>query len=306
VNQGEIRLGVLDCVLDARALLGECPLWSSRERVLYWVDITAQLLNRYDPRTGSNDVLGLPEPIGCVAFAAQGGFIAGLRTGIWRLDAGGAPLERLAVNPEDPRTSRFNDGRVDPRGRLFIGTIDEPKAGCRAHLYRYDQRGLTAVASGLLTSNGLAFSPDARWMYHADTPTFTVYRYQYDVETGALGARRPFIRLAGSALDRGRPDGAAVDAEGCYWIALYEGGRVQRYSPLGKLLAEYPVAASCPTMVAFGGDDLRTVYVTSARQGRSAQELARWPHSGGLFAMRVETPGLPEPTFRAESGGQRP
>lgn len=299
VPEHRLRRGAVTCVLDVRARLGECPIWSARDAALYWVDINAPALNRFDPVSGVNTVIPMPESIGCVALAACGGFITGLRSGIWRLDEAGRAVERLAANPEDQRVSRFNDGRTDPRGRFLAGTIDEPKAGGLAHLYRYDSRGLVALVDGLLTSNGLAFSPDGRWLYHADTPTFTVYRYPYDAETGELGGRTVFIRLTPTDADRGRPDGAAVDSEGCYWVALYEGGRVQRYSPGGALLAEYPIPARCPTMVAFGGEDLRTLYVTSARHGRSDEELARLPQSGGLFAMRVDAPGLPEPLFRS-------
>ncbi|MGH8176765.1 MAG: SMP-30/gluconolactonase/LRE family protein [Steroidobacter sp.] len=291
--------GVFVCVLDVRARLGECPIWSARDAALYWVDINAPALNRFDPVSGVNTVIPMPENIGCVALAEDGGFVAGLRSGIWRLDEMGKPVEQLAVNPEDQRVSRFNDGRTDPRGRFLAGTIDEPKTGALAHLYRFDSRGLVALVDGLLSSNGLAFSPDGRWLYHSDTPTFTVWRYSYDADTGELGARTTFVRLTPTDFDRGRPDGAAVDAEGCYWVALYEGSRVQRYSQDGVLLAEYPVPARCPTMVAFGGEDLQTLYVTSARAGRSEEELARLPLSGGLFAMRVDAPGCPEPLFQS-------
>lgn len=288
------------CVLDAGARLGESPVWSLRDSVLHWVDIKSPSLNRFDPVSGINTAVVMPENIGFVALAEDGGFVAGFRSGLWRLDDRGSRSTQLAVNPEDQQTSRFNDGRTDRRGRIFAGTIDEPKAGARAHLYRYDERGLTAMVAGLLTSNGLAFSPDGRWMYHSDTPTFTVYRYEYDAQRGELGERSVFVRLTPTDSDRGRPDGAAVDAEGCYWTALYEGGRVQRYSRAGALLAEYPVPARCPTMVAFGDSDLRTLYVTSARDGRPEQELQALPFSGGVFAMRVDVPGLPEAPCRVQ------
>lgn len=295
--------GGFTCIVDARAQLGECPLWSARESALYWVDIKGRALHRYRPRDRDHTITATHEDIGCIACDDRGGFIAGMRTGVWRLDAHGVALERLAPNPEDKATSRCNDGRADPAGRFLVGTIDEPKSGARAHLYRLDARGFVPLLGDLLTSNGLAFSPDGRWLYHSDTPTFTVYRYAYDVQRGELSNRRVFARLDPNAADRGRPDGAAVDSEGCYWTALYEGGRVQRYSPDGALLAQYDVPARCPTMPAFGDDDLRTLYVTSARAGRSEEELARFPQSGGVFAMRVDIPGLPEPiaTIGAEA-----
>jgi sugar lactone lactonase YvrE len=283
--------------LDIRAELGECPVWSVEEQALYFVDIKGQALHKFDPISGQVTTMAVPEEIGCIGLRRGGGFIAGLRSGLWLLDSDGRVETKLADNPEDQRTSRFNDGRVDPAGRFFAGTIDEPKAGAQAHLYRYDRRGLVPVASDLLTSNGTAFSPDGRTFYHSDTPTFTVWRYDYDPATGELSDKRIFIRLEPTESDRGRPDGAAVDQQGCYWTALFEGGRVQRYSPDGRLLAEYPTPARCPTMMAFGGRDLKTLYVTSARTGRPAAEMADYPHSGSLFSMRVDVAGLPEPRF---------
>jgi sugar lactone lactonase YvrE len=287
----------LTVALDVRAELGECPQWSVEEQALYFVDIKGRALHRFKPATGEHRTISMPEEIGCYGFCQGGGFIAGFRSGIWRLDSDGKPEAKLADNPEDQRTSRFNDGRIDPAGRFLAGTIDEPKAGGKAHLYRYDKRGLATMAGGLLTSNGVAFSPDGRILYHSDTPTFTIWRYAYDPATGAATGKTLFVRLEPTETDRGRPDGAAVDREGCYWTALFEGGRIQRYAPDGCLLAEYSVPARCPTMVCFGGPDLKTLYVTSARTGRSEEELAELPHSGGLFSMSVDVPGQPEYKF---------
>ena len=287
----------LTVALDVRAELGECPIWNSDEQALCFVDIKGRALHRFHPATGGHDVMPMPEEIGCIGFRKGGGFIAGFRSGLWLLDSKGGREAKLADNPEDQRTSRFNDGRVDPAGRFLAGTIDEPKDGGKAHFYRYDRRGLATLADGLLTSNGVAFSPDGRTLYHSDTPTFTVWRYAYDPATGEATDKTLFVRLAPTESDRGRPDGAAVDAEGCYWTALFEGGRIQRYAPDGRLLAEHAVPARCPTMVSFGGPDRKTLYVTSARTGRSESELAGLPHSGSLFAMPVDVPGLPETRF---------
>jgi sugar lactone lactonase YvrE len=287
----------LKVALDIRAELGECPVWSTDEQALYFVDIKGKALHRFEPSTRHHTLVAMPEEIGCIGIRKGGGFIAGLRSGLWLLDRTGRLERKLEDNPEDQRTSRFNDGRVDPAGRFLAGTIDEPKDGGKAHLYRYDKRGLAVLARGLLTSNGVAFSPDGRTLYHSDTPTFTVWRYAYDPATGEAKDRTLFVRLTPTENDRGRPDGAAVDAEGCYWTALFEGGRIQRYAPDGSLLAEHPVPSRCPTMVAFGGLDLKTLYVTSARSSRPADELTALPHSGSLFAMRVEVPGLPEYRF---------
>ncbi len=283
--------------LDCRCKLGESPVWSVAEQALYFVDIKGQALHRFDPASGAHRAMPQTEDIGCVALSKAGGFVAGFRSGVWRLDAEGRAVEKLADNPEDQALSRFNDGRVDPAGRLVLGTIDEKKAGAIAHLYRYDRRGLAPLVDKLTTSNGLAFSRDGRTMFHADTPQFTVWAYDYDPAAGTIANRRVFARWTPTDTDRGRPDGAAIDAEGCYWSALYEGGRIQRYAPDGTLLAEYKVPARCPTMVAFGGPDLKTIFVTSASADRPADELAAFPHSGSLFSLRVDVPGVPEPLF---------
>jgi sugar lactone lactonase YvrE len=289
-----------DLVLDAKTSLGECPLWSVAERVLYFVDIKRRRIHRFDPGASGLMTLELSEEVGCIGLVAGGGFVAGLRSGIWLIDADGRPVRKLAANPEDQAISRFNDGMVDPMGRFIAGTVDESREKGIAGLYRYDRNGLAQLADSLLTSNGVAFSPDGRRLYHADTLRYTLYTYDYEPETGTASNRQVFARF-GSETDKGRPDGGAIDLEGCYWTALFEGGRVQRYSSDGALLTEYPLPVKCPTMVSFGGADMRTLYCTSARVGRSETELAAFPLSGGLFAMRTDVAGLPKPLFNPEA-----
>lgn len=276
-------------VLDCRCALGESPVWMRESGELLFVDVPAGRWFRHDPVRGTCVAHDLDEAIGCIAPATDGGFVAGLRSGIWHLGPSGRKDAKLADNPEDTTASRFNDGRIDPVGRLLVGTIDEPKAGGRACLYRFDRRGLACIARDLMTSNGLALSPDGRTLYHADTPRFVVYRYDYDVATGEAANRRVFVRLEPTATDRGRPDGAAVDVEGCYWSALYEGGRVCRYDPDGALIAEYPIPARSPTMPAFGGPDLATLYVTTAQHADGS--------GGGLYALDPGVAGLPSRAF---------
>lgn len=283
------------CVLDVKASLGECPVWAGDEQVLYWVDINAPALNRFDPATSVNTAWAMPEAIGSFALRARGGFVAALRGAFWLVDGDGKLKRKLAAAPYDGAHHRFNDGRADPQGRFWAGSMNEKRDASTAHLYRLDpDLKLTAMIGDIMISNGLAFSPDGRTLYHADTPTRTVHAYEFDAATGAIASRRVLARFAG---ETDRPDGAAVDRDGCYWSAFYGGGKVVRISPAGDLLAEYPLPALCPTMCAFGGPELRTLYVTSARQRRHPDELARLPQSGGIFAMRVDTPGLPEPKF---------
>jgi sugar lactone lactonase YvrE len=283
------------CVLDARANLGECPVWSTVEHVLYWVDINAPALNRFDPASGENRVMPMPESIGSFALRARGGFVVALRGGLWFARPDGTLERKIAVAPYDPARHRFNDGRCDPHGRFLVGAMNEARDAATAGLWRLDcELSLERVFGDLTISNGLAFSPDGCTMYHADTPTLTIRAFDYDARTGTPTNPRVFARF-GEETDR--PDGAAVDSEGCYWIALYRGGKVLRLAPSGRVLDTFAVPAMCPTMCAFGGPDLATLYVTSARQQRPDDELARLPQSGGIFAMKVAVPGRPEPAF---------
>ncbi len=284
-----------NCVLDVRASLGECPVWSVDEQALYWVDINAPSLNRFDPATGHNTVMPMPVSIGCFALRARGGFIVALRDGIWLARADGTLERRIAAAPYNPATHRFNDGRCDRQGRFLAGAMNEPRDASSAALWRVDaDHSVTQVLGDMTISNGLAFSPDGRTMYHADTPTRTVRAFAYDTATGTPAAPRTFAQFT---AEGDRPDGGAVDSAGNYWTAFYRGGKVLQISPAGVTLAAFDVPALCPTMCAFGGADLRTLYVTSARQHREPDELARLPHSGGIFSMRVDIPGLPEPHF---------
>lgn len=281
-----------ELVCDLRAQLGEGPVWDAARGALRFTDIPARRLHRFDPETGRLDTEEMTEEVGCFALTSGGHVIAAMRSGIYDLSDG----RQLAGNPETHAGSRFNDGTTDPRGRFLMGTVDPGKQG-RAALYRYDSRGLVRLVGGLHTSNGLAFSPDGRTLYHSDTPRYVVHAHDYDAVDGSLSNRRVFAELTATETDRGRPDGAAVDVEGCYWTALYQGARVHRYSPEGALLSVHPVPARSPTMPCFGGDDMRTLFVTSARDGCSREDLDRFPESGGLFAMRVDVPGLAKSPF---------
>jgi sugar lactone lactonase YvrE len=237
----------------------------------------------------------MPTSIGCFALRARGGFVAALRDGIWLARADGTLERKVADAPYDPASHRFNDGRCDRQGRFWAGSMNEKRDANTASLVRMDPDfRVTIMLTDMMISNGLAWSPDGKTMYHADTPTRTIHAHDFDPGSGRPSQRRLFTRFTEPTH---RPDGGAVDSEGCYWSAFYGGSRIARMSPAGELLAEFEVPAMCPTMCAFGGPDLKTLYVTSARQFRSGQELTRLPLSGGIFAMPVPVPGLPEPAF---------
>ena len=279
----------LERVLKADCELGESPVWLAEQKVLAFVDITGRRIHRYDPVTRAHRIDAVDEDIGCLAPARGGGFIAGMRSGLWLLDDAGRKVRELAANPEPPLTNRFNDGKVDPSGRYFSGTVDEAKAGGTAGFYRYDRRGLVKLTNGLMTSNGAAFSPDGKTFYCSDTPRFVIWRWDYDPATGAAENQREFVRITPTDTDRGRPDGAAMDAEGCYWSAQYSGGRVHRYDTDGRLMAQYPLPALKVTMPAFGGEGLKTLFVTTAAdEGREG---------GDLYAFEPGVAGLAIPAF---------
>ncbi|SMF35388.1 Sugar lactone lactonase YvrE [Xaviernesmea oryzae] len=283
-----------DLVCDSRSQLGESPVWSEAEQVLYFVDIRGPSINRFDPATGELQRFMQSEEIGCIGLVRGGGFVAGLRSGIWRLDREGRPIAKLADNPEGIEFSRFNDGRVGPDGRFYAGTVDESRQN-KAKLYRYDRDGLVPLINGLMTSNGLAFSPDGKTLYHVDSPVSKVTARDFDGTNGTVSGERVVIDIPDNPA--ARPDGASIDVEGCYWVAIFGASVVRRFSPEGKLMAEYPVPVKCPTMPAFGGPDMRTLFVTTAGSRRPPEEMAQFPTSGSLFAMRAPVAGVPAPLF---------
>jgi len=292
--------------------LGESPFWHPLEQTLYWVDIPGKKVLRANVYMGTVETWDMPSEPGCIAPAATGGLVIALRHGVFRARGWGGALDRIATLPYDTASVRANDGKCDALGRFWIGTIDEPKASRAAALYAVDCRGgrvpvVTRHAGDALTGNGLAWSPDNRTAYWADTPSHVVHAWDFDLQANRLNAHRIFQQFPakpadwqfdaspadGQARYGGRPDGAAVDVQGNYYAAMFEGQRICQFAPDGRLLAEFPTPAQCPTMPCLGGEDLKTLYVTTARHGRSAAELAAFPQSGCVFSMRVDVPGLP-------------
>ena len=299
-----------ELVLDARAQLGECPLWSAAEQCLYWIDIAGRRVHRYDPATNLDRVWWVPCEPGCIALAEKGGLVAALRDGFYRFYPQEGLLDKLADAPYDSRDMRFNDGRCDSAGRFWAGAMYEPRTAELAAMFCLE-RGATRLGwgpqrspeqnFGVKVSNGLAFAEDGKSLFQSDTPNHVIYRFEFDATSGQVGKRQVFARLpvkGEEAVYGGRPDGAALDAEGCYWSAQYEGGRVLRFSPQGEIIGIVRVPVTRPTMVAFGGADLRTLYITSAREGAGDDELARQPQAGGLFAVRPDVAGRAEPLYR--------
>jgi sugar lactone lactonase YvrE len=294
-----------DALYTARALpgppsrLGESPFWHPQQAALYWCDIPGRRLNRFRPADGERRHWEFDTEVACCAPLLDGELLLGMRDGLWRFDGQTGERKRLARPPYDPAKERFNDGKADPQGRFWAGTIYEPRDEPKAALYRWSAGQLKRMAGQITVSNGLAWSPDGRTLYWSDTKAHVIHALDFDPAEGSLSRQRPLacfpLRSADQPLNDygGRPDGAAVDSEGAYWTAMYEGQRLLRLSPSGDVLREVRLPVRCPTMPCFGGSDLKTLYLTSARENRPPEELAAQPEAGCVFQMRVEVPGLP-------------
>jgi sugar lactone lactonase YvrE len=299
---GEAAPGVRVAVASA-ALLGESPMWHPREQCLYYCDIPGRKLQRFDPASGSLKHWDFDtEPASCAPML-DGALLLAMRDGLWRFDTSTGARTRLSAPPYEPAKERFNDGKCDPQGRFWVGTIYEPRDPALASLHCYSDGKLQRKAEGITVSNGLAWSPNGRTMYWSDTKAHTVYAFDFEPPSGEIGNRRVFasfpVKQAGQSLDDygGRPDGAAVDVEGCYWCAMFEGQRLLRLSPAGEVVRELRLPVRCATMPCFGGADLKTLYITTARESRPAEELRQQPWAGCVLAIDVDVPGLPVNLF---------
>jgi sugar lactone lactonase YvrE len=296
---GKIAMDDIQVLFATPMQLGECPLWHPEEEALYWIDIAGLAVHRHHLAGGAHASWALPSEPGCIAWSANGGIIVAMRSGVALLDTESGSLTPLAPAPYDATKMRFNDGRCDAAGRLWAGTIYEPRDHTAGSLFCIERGTIRDAAKPVTVSNGLAFSVDNRILYHADTTAHRITAYDFDVTTGDIRNGHLFKQFSTDKSQHygGRPDGAAVDSENAYWCAMYEGGRILRLSPSGDILREIALPLRCPTMVAFGGPDLRTLFITSARHNRSAAELAQHPLSGCVLTLRVDVPGHPEPAY---------
>lgn len=283
----------VECVVDAKAQTGEAAIWSVRHQALWWADVPAGRLHRHDPETGRNESWETGRPMGCFAETEDGGIVAALTDGFHRLDLATGALTFLSGPKPEERGHRFNDGTVDPRGRFLAGTMIlayPDKRDEDGRLYSYDGRDAREVLGGFTVINGLAFAPDGRTAYVSDSISEirTIWAYDYDPDDAAWSNRRVFFD---TRVVPGRPDGAAIDSAGCYWMAGVGGSQLVRITPDGRVDMEVELPVSRPTRPAFGGRDLATLYVTSIRAEGE-------PHSGGVFALRVPgVTGLPFPVM---------
>ncbi len=272
-----------ELVIDAKATLGEGAIWHAQKQRLYWVDILAGHVHIYDPVTNRNRTIEVGQPVGTVVPRRSGGVIVAVRHGFASLDLESGALHVLCEVEHDLPNNRFNDGKCDPAGRLWAGTMsmhgEEPGAGS---LYCLEQdHSVRRMLTGVTVSNGIVWSLDQSTMYYIDTPTLEVTAFDYDVATGSISRPRAVVRIP---KDQGLPDGMTIDAEGMLWIAHWGGSQVSRWDPAsGQQIQAVHVPTPLVTSCAFGGSNLDELYITTARIGLDETALREQPHAGGLF-----------------------
>ena len=290
-----------ELVLNARCAVGESPVWQAGEQALYWVDISARNLHRFNTETQQLSTWQAPEMLACIVpTGTPNQWVAGMETGVFACkmsDNSNLDCDLLAPVAHTQPGMRFNDGRCDRQGRFLAGTMvmNMALASSAGQIYRLEKGGqLTSLLGGFITPNGMAFSPDGRIMYLSDSHPSSqlVWAFDYDTTTGTPSNRRVFIDMNHFA---GRPDGAAIDADGCYWICGNDAGAVHRFTPAGKLDTSISVPVKKPAMCAFGGANLDTLFITSIRPDNI--DLSDQPLAGALFAINTSVPGIAEPVF---------
>ena len=289
----------VELVLDTKSDLGEGAIWNYKTGELIWVNITDKILNFYNPKLKSNKEMLTGQMIGTVVPAESGKMMVALENGFYQLDPE-TGTKKLIDNPEeDIPGNRFNDGKCDPAGRFWAGTMSTEGKRQAGALYRLDADSTVhKMIDNVSTSNGIVWSPDYTKMYYIDTPTRKVMAWDYNNETGEISNPETAIEVP---EEMGYPDGMTIDAEGNVWIALWGGSAVGCWNPeTGELLRTISVPAKNVTSVAFGDDDLGTLYITTARQGTSDEELEKFPLAGGVFKIRPGVKGLEAFFFKGE------
>jgi sugar lactone lactonase YvrE len=286
------------CVVAAGDILGETPLWCTATQALWWLDIDGAKVQRFDPATGQHDIHRFAaQYVGALALRVDGGLLVALDRALHRFDPDSGVLTKLCQVEPDTLDNRLNDGRCDAHGRFWVGTMDNQLTRPNGSFYRVDPDGtVTHQFSDVMVSNTVAIAPDQRTLYFSDTRRFVTWAFDLDVAEGVLSNRRVFVDYTAS---RERPDGACVDAEGCIWNAIFAAGKVVRYTPRGHVDRVVAMPVTNPTCLCFGGADLKTLFVTSARKFLSAERLQPEPLAGAVLAFETDVPGLPEARFGA-------
>jgi sugar lactone lactonase YvrE len=279
-------------ILDAKATLGEGAIWDANHQVLYWIDIIESQVHIYDPAADKDRTIQLDQMVGTVVPRQSGGLMVAVHHGFAGLDLETEQMQIVADPERDRPENRFNDGKCDPAGRFWAGTLSlEGKQGT-CNLWRLDA-DLTVhkMLEGVSVSNGIVWTQDLQTMYYVDTPTRRVDRFDYDHETGEIANRRVAVHIPEGM---GFPDGMTIDREGMLWVCLWQGGKVSRWDPeTGELLQTLDLPAANVTSCAFGGENLDQLYVTTARIGVTDEQLQQQPLAGGLFRAKVGVSGVP-------------
>lgn len=285
------------CLWPVAAELGEGPIWHAATGSVYFVDIKGRKIHRCEQDGSAQRTWDAPGQASFIVPLDTGGFVVGLRDGVHRFDEETGSFTPLHSVEADIEHNRFNDGFCDAQGTLWFGSMHDHETDPSGALYKLDAKGVvTKVDPDYIITNGPAVSPDGATLYHTDTLGKQVYAFDLSLD-GTLSNKRPFVRIEGA----GWPDGMAVDADGCVWIAVFRGHRIERYSPDGTLLQTIAFPVPNITKLAFGGDDLRTVYVTTAWKGLSSEERAQYPLAGALFTFRTGTPGMAQHEFSTKA-----
>ena len=277
-------------LLDAKATLGEGPVWDAKSQTLYWIDILEKRIY-----AGTEVIARLDKFIGCLALHPGGTLLTALSGGDGvssfvdlRVDSS---QQTVLATVRESATNRFNDGKCDPAGRFLVGSMDMNEKDPIGSVYSFDGKQVTKLFGGVTISNGLTWSPDYKTFYYIDTPTRKVQAFDYDLATGQIANPRVAIRIADTL---GWPDGMTSDTDGNLWIALWGGAQVTKWNPqTGQLLEQIPVPALQTSSCVFGGKGMNELYITSARKGMSEADLKKYPLSGGLFKVETKVTGMP-------------
>ncbi len=286
----------MESVVETRDLLGESVVWCPRSGCLWWVDVLRAVLHQLSWPNARHRTHQLPfRRLGSIGLRIGGGLVLATEQGVFGWDAERGVGAQLMVPRWDPASHRLNDGRCDRAGRFWVGSMHDTNFVPEGTLFSLGPK--TEVVSHLediIVPNGIAFSPDDRYFYFADTRRYMIWRFDFDIGSGRIGNRRAFVEFGTGPA---RPDGSCVDADGCIWNATYEGASVARYTPQGGIDRVVQLPVTCPTCVCLGGPDLDTLFVTSASFPLTPEQRMREPLAGGLFALRVAIKGLAEPVF---------
>ena len=281
-----------ELILDAKATLGEGAIWNQKEKMLYWIDIEKGILHEFNPVSAEDKLFNLDKRIGTVVPSEKGGLLVALEDGIYHYNIITDSISFI-VNPDENSSEiRFNDGKCDPAGRLWAGTMSlTGKRGAGA-LYCLNNNGdIEKKIDSVSISNGIAWSPDNKNMYYIDTPTGKVKEYSYDKTTGKISFTRDAVIIPPGM---GYPDGMTIDSKGNLWIALWSGSAVGCWDPnSGELINKIDVPVLNVTSCAFGGENLETLFITTASQGIPQDELEKYPYRGGLFKANPGVKGVP-------------